>query len=384
MTTRCYFDWNAGAPLLSEVRAELATLFSDVVGNASSVHAEGRAARELIEVARGEVAALVAAEPGSVIFTSGGSEANAAAIRGVLSSGAGPAGKVLVLPRVEHPSVLAVTDQLRLQGTVVRWVPVGREGVVDAARLDELLAAEPIAMVCLQLANSETGVIQSVAAVAAHARAAGAVVHCDAVQAVGKIPVDIGSLGVDLLALSAHKLGALPGSGALVVATPTRVEPLIPGNQERHRRGGTENVAGAVAFGVAARVARADRDAWRGVATLRDQLESAVLEVVGGCSVYGLGAERLPNTTCLGMPEPLAGGVMVAALDLCGFAVSSGSACSSGVERGSAVVEAMGFGRAAARRTVRVSLGPVTVPDDVHRFVGAFANAVAVGKGGRP
>lgn len=384
MTARCYFDWNAGAPLLPEVRTAVAALLGGVHGNASSVHTEGRAARELIEEARGEVAALVAAAPGSVIFTSGGSEANAAAIRGVLSSGAGPAGKVLVLSRVEHPSVLAIAEQLRAQGTVVRWVPVGREGVVDVDRLDELLAAETVAMVCLQLANSETGVVQPVVAVAARAHAAGAVVHCDAVQAAGKLAVDVGALGVDLVAISAHKLGGLPGAGALVVAGAITLEPLVPGVQERHRRGGTENLVGVVAFGAAARVSRANRHAWQAITRLRDQLESSVAGRIAGCSIFGRGAGRLPNTSCLGMPPPMPGGVIVAALDLRGFAVSSGSACSSGVERGSAVVEAMGFGRDTARRTVRVSLGPATAPDDVSRFVSALADVVAGGKGGQP
>jgi cysteine desulfurase len=382
MTERCYFDWNAGAPLLPEVRSALAELLGGVLGNASSIHLEGQAARGLIEEARSDVAALVGAAPDSVIFTSGGSEANAAAIRGVMSSGAGPAGKVLVLARVEHPSVIAIADQLQSQGAGVRWVPVARDGVVDATRLGELLDAEPVALVCLQLANSETGVVQPVAALAARARAAGAVVHCDAVQAAGKLPVAAGRLGVDLLALSAHKLGGLPGAGALIASGATALEPLIPGAQERHRRGGTENLVGIVAFGTAARVSRASHDAWQAVARLRDQLESSVLARVDGCRVYGLGAGRLPNTSCLGMPEPVSGGVMVAALDLRGFAVSSGSACSSGVERGSAVVEAMGFGRDAARRTVRVSLGPATAPDDVCRFVETLAVAVVAGKGG--
>ena len=384
MTARCYFDWNAGAPLLPEVRTAVAALLGGALGNASSVHAEGRAARELVEAARAEVAALVGAETDSVVFTSGGSEANAAAIRGVLSAGTGPAGKVLVLAHVEHPSVLAIAGQLRSQGAVVRWVGVGQDGVVEPARLDELLAAERVALVCLQLANSETGVIQPVAAVAARARAAGAVVFCDAVQAAGKVPVDVAALGADLVALSAHKLGGLPGAGALVVAGAATLEPLVPGVQERHRRGGTENLAGIVAFGAAARAARANRHAWQAVALLRDQLESSLAGRAGGCSVYGLGAGRLPNTSCLGIAAPIPGSVMVAALDLRGFAVSSGSACSSGVERGSAVVEAMGFGRDAARRTVRVSLGPATAPDDVRRFIEALADVMASGKGGRP
>ena len=385
MTQRRYhFDWNAGAPLVPEARAAVLALLDRETGNPSSIHAEGRAAREAVERARGEVAALVGTSTGGVVFTAGGSEANALAVHGVLRSGGGPAGKALLLPRVEHPSVLAAAGQAAREGAAARWLRVGRDGTVDLAHLDELLAEGGAALLCLQLANSETGVVQPVAAAAARAHRAGAIVHCDAVQAAGRMPFTVGELGADLVALSAHKLGGLAGAGALVAVGGTALEPLVPGTQESHRRGGTENVAGIVAFGAAARAARERRDAWHGAAAQRDLLERAVCAHVAGAKVYGREAPRLANTSCLGMPAPLRGPVMTAALDLRGFAVSSGSACSSGVERGSAVVEAMGFGSDEARRTLRVSLGPDTAAGDVSAFVEALVEVVSAAKGGRP
>jgi cysteine desulfurase len=378
---RTYLDWNAGAPLLAEARAAVEAFLGGATGNPSSVHAEGRAVRGLVEQARADVAALVGAAPGAVMLTSGGSEANAAAIRGVLGAGEGPAGRVLVLPRVEHPSVLAAADQMRRHGAVVRWLPVGGHGVVDLTHLAELLAAETVALLCVQLANSETGVVQPVAEAAALARGCGVPILCDAVQAAGKVALDLPRLGVDLLSLSAHKLGGLPGSGALVGAG-DGLEPLVPGSQERHRRGGTENVAGIVAFGAAARAAAGGLAAWSGVGALRDAFELSLCDRIAGTRVYGRDAERIPNTTCLGPPVRVPGGVMVAALDLRGFAVSSGSACSSGAERGSAVVEAMGFSGEDARRTLRVSLGPTTSAADVSGLVDALAATVAAGQRG--
>lgn len=382
--TRVYLDWNAGAPPLPEVRAAVAELLAAAWGNPSSAHREGRAGRAAVEAARADVAALVGASPGSVVFTGSGTEANAAAVLGVLRAGAGGRGGALLLPRTEHPSLLAAAAEAAREGTPVRWLRVGRDGVADLAHLDELLAAGPAALVCLQAANSETGVVQPVAAAAARARAAGATVHCDAVQAAGKLPFTLAGLGADLLALSAAKLGGLPGTGALVIAAGVRFSPLVPGTQESHRRGGTENVAGIAAFGAAAHAARTRAQAWRAVGALRDELERTVAARVAGTRAYGALAPRLPNTSCLGLPEPLRGPVLTAALDLRGFAVSSGSACSSGVERGSAVIEAMGFGSDEARRTVRVSLGPETAASDLGAFVDALVELAAAARGGRP
>ncbi len=385
MSARIYLDWNAGAPLLPEVKRAVAELLAAGPGNPSSVHGEGRRARDMVEGARYDVAGLVGASRGEVVFTSGGSEANAAALRGLLTCRGGAGGRRLALPRVEHPSVTAAAEQLEREGAVLRWLPVDGDGVVILEALADLLRCEVTAAVCLQLANSETGIVQPVEEAAALARAHGAAVHCDAVQAAGKLAVSFERLGVDTLALSAHKLGGLPGAGALVVRDGSKIEPLIPGTQERHRRGGTENVAGIVAFGVAARAVRECPDAWRPVAAVRDLLECLVAGRLPETLVYGRAARRrLPNTSCLGLPAPSLGAVTVAALDLRGFAVSSGTACSLGVERGSTVVEAMGYGEDAARRSLRASLGPSTGEDDVRAFVEALADIVERRKGDRP
>jgi cysteine desulfurase len=384
MSTRIYLDWNAGAPLLPEARERIADLLAAGAGNPSSVHVEGRRLRDLVETAREDVAALVNVGRGELVLTSGGSEANAMALRGLAARGGRHRGCVLALPGVEHPSVLATAEQLSLEGTVVRRLPVDADGVVALESLADLLQRGQVTVVCVQLANSETGVVQPVERVAALAHAHGAAVHCDAVQAAGKLAVDMAALGIDTMALSAHKLGGLPGAGALAVREGAAIAPLIPGTQERHRRGGTENVAGIVAFGAAARVARERGRAWQSVAALRDRLEDAVAARAVVVRVYGRAVARLPNTSCLGLPPPCLGGVMVAALDLRGFAVSSGSACSSGVERGSIVVEAMGYGEEAARRTLRVSLGPLTGEGEVHAFVETLADIVERRKGGRP
>jgi cysteine desulfurase len=384
VTTRIYLDWNAGAPLLPEVCQVLEDELDDTIGNPSSVHAEGRRGRDLVERARGEVAALAGAAPAGVVFSSSGSEANTMALRGLLVRCRGAGKRGLALPGTEHPSVLATAEQLRGDGVTISRAPVDADGVVIRERLAELLASGDIGVVCTQLANSETGVIQPVRALAALAHAHGALIHCDAVQAAGKLPIDMAALGGDSLSLSAHKLGGLPGSGALVLRSGVEIEALIPGTQERHRRGGTENVLGIVAFGVAARLARERIPAWQAVSGRRDLLEEDVLERIAGSSVYGRAVARLSNTSALALPVPLRGGVMVAALDLAGFAVSSGSACSAGVERGSTVVEAMGYGKAAAQRTLRVSLGPATGEREVRAFVAALAGAAERRKGGRP
>lgn len=384
MTARVYLDWNAGAPLLPEVVEAVAAVLGGAPGNPSSVHAEGRRARDLVERARDEVAALAGVARDEVVFTAGGSEANAAALHGLAVRGGGPAGRVLALPRVEHPSVLAAAAELARARAVLRWLAVDRDGVVDLGGLADLLRREAVAAVCVQLANSETGVIQPVEQVVALARAHGAAVHCDAVQAAGKIAVDAARLGTDTVALSAHKLGGLPGCGALLVRREVTLAPLVAGAQEGHRRGGTENVPGIAAFGVAAGIARERAEQWRAVAALRALLEELLRQRLPEAAVYGRAAARLPNTSCLGLPPPCLGGVTVAALDLRGFAVSSGSACSSGVERGSAVVEAMGYGEDAARRTLRVSLGPLTGENDVRSLVGALAELAGGRKGVRP
>ncbi len=257
-------------------------------------------------------------------------------------------------------------------GVTVEKVAVSASGRLDFARLERLLALHPGAVVAVQLANSETGVVQDVAEVARVTKAAGAALHCDAVQAAGKIVVRAAAWGVDTLAVAGHKLGSPPGVGALVVREGRELAPLIPGAQEGHRRGGTENLPGIAAMGVAARLAVEELSRWTGVSGTRDGLEAAVLARLAGSSIYGAGEPRLPNTSCIGLPPGLRGGAAVAALDLAGFAVSSGPACSSGVERPSPAIAAMGFGVEEAERTLRVSLGPGTGAGDVVRLVAAL------------
>jgi cysteine desulfurase len=357
---RCYLDWNATVPVRPEAAAASAQALRSGLGNASSVHAEGRRARRLLEEARTDTANLLGAMPEEVVFTSGGTEANVAGVWGLIVRDGRLEGRRLLHSAVEHPAVVAMADELARLGVTVEAVPVLASGVLDVAALEDALRRHADAVVAVQLANSETGVMQDLAAIVAQARAAGATVHCDAVQGAGKVPIAADAWGVDTLAVTGHKLGASPGVGALVVRRGTAIAPLIPGSQEGHRRGGTENLPGIVALGVAARLAAAELDAWQALSSLRDRFEGEVLQRIVGTVVYGRGAPRLPNTSCVGLPEGMRGGAVVAALDIEGFAVSSGPACSSGVERGSPTVHAMGFGQQAAERTLRVSMGPGT------------------------
>lgn len=358
MNAVAYLDYNATAPVRSAARAAVIAAL-DAVGNPSSVHASGRAARRLVEDAREEVARLVNVAASAVVFTGGGSEANALALRG---SGAAR----VIASAIEHDSVLrnAPTSSL---------IPVNRDGVVDLAALERLLG-EPSGgrtLVSVMLANNETGVIQPVAEAAALARRHGSLVHCDAVQAAGKIAIDFAALGVDMLTLSAHKLGGPQGVGALVLREGVELAPLVGGGgQERGRRAGTENVAGIAGFGAAATAARADLDSGEPdrIARLRDGLEAALPPQA---VIHGAGRPRLPNTSCIGLPG-LSGETQVMALDLAGVAVSSGSACSSGKVRPSHVLAAMGCAPDEAQSAIRVSLGWASTAADVERFLVAW------------
>lgn len=354
MVGGAYLDYNATAPVLpAAVEAVAATLGE--VGNPSSVHGFGRRARARLEDSREAVARLVGARPDQVIFTSGGTEAAALGLHAFRS---GPA----VVSAIEHSCVLeALPDAERC--------PVTPDGVVDLAWLAARLEQEPRpAVVAVMLANNETGVIQPVAEIAALARAAGAAVFCDAVQGPGKIAVDLESLGVDGLALSAHKLGGPQGVGALVVRAPQAVEAIVRGGgQERGRRGGTQNLPGIAGFGAAARAIAAG-ECVSCLTELRDRLESGIRAAAPQAVIWGQGAERLPNTTCVGLP-----GVnqqrQIMALDLAGVAVSAGSACSSGKLAPSHVLTAMGATAEQARQAIRVSIGWRTSTDDVDRFL---------------
>jgi cysteine desulfurase len=349
--TLSYLDHNATSPVRPEVAAAMEAALA-LGGNASSVHAAGRAARRAVENAREAVAALVGAEPERVVFTGGGTEANNLALKG--------AGRERVLvSAIEHDSVLAAAPD-------AERIPVRRSGVVDLDALVRMLAGDGRpALVSVMLANNETGILQPVQDAARIAHAHGALFHCDAVQAAGKISVK--DLGADLVTLSAHKLGGPQGVGALVLAHDIELRPLVAGGrQEGGFRAGTENVAGIVGFGVAAGLAMPE------LASLRDRLEAEALRRAPEAVLLGAGEARLPNTSCIALPG-IKAETQVIALDLDGVMVSAGSACSSGKVRASHVLEAMGAGPELAGSAIRVSLGWSSTQDDVECFLAAWA-----------
>ena len=349
-----YLDHNATTPMRPQA-IEVMVEVMRVVGNASSVHGLGRAARGRVDRARSRVAALVGGTAANVVFTSGGTEANNLALRGC--------GRARVLvSAIEHDSVLKPIEQ-------AERIAVHANGVVDLAALERMLAAkaEP-ALVAVMLANNETGVIQPVAEVVRIARRHGALVACDAVQAAGKIAVDIAALGVDYLSLSAHKLGGPQGVGALVLREGAPLQAVQSGGgQERGRRGGTENVAGIVGFGAAAQIALAELDSFARLADLRDRLQAALV----GARVLGADAPRLPNTLNVAMPGVPAQ-TQIMALDLAGIAISAGSACSSGKVKFSPVLHAMGVDEKDAGSALRISFGWNSTEADAARMIEAW------------
>lgn len=371
MTTRIYLDYNATAPLRPEVSDAMAAAFA-IYGNPSSVHAEGREARALIEAARTKVAALAGARPAEVIFTSGGSEANALA----LAAQPGDAWHCY-MSAVEHPSVLAGGRFYRESTT---RVPVTGDGVIDLDALVRELKKHHLGgwrpFVSLMAANNETGAIQPVAAAAEIVHAAGGLLHTDAVQVAGRLALNFTALGADMMSLSAHKLGGPKGVGALILRQGVAVEPLIKGGgQERRHRAGTENVAGIVGFGVAAELALADLDKASDLAKLRDGLEAKALEIVPDAMVLSGRVQRLPNTSCIAVPGTKAE-TLVIGLDLAGVAVSAGSACSSGKVESSHVLSAMGVPPELAEGAIRVSLGFGSESADIERFLGVWSELI--------
>jgi cysteine desulfurase len=379
---RIYLDWNATAPLRPQAEEALRQAFS-VPGNASSVHSEGRAARRLVEQAREQVAALVGAQPHNVFFTSGGTEANMLALTPAIEGGGEKRPRDrLLMSAIEHASVRTGG---RFPREMVGDVPVAANGRVNLAALAEEIGKTARPLVSLMLANNETGVVQPVAEAAAIVHAAGGLLHVDAVQGPGRIACDIGSLGADLVTLSAHKIGGPKGVGAIV----RRAEdihfpdPLIRGGgQERGIRAGTENVAGIAGFGAAAAAAReqfaAEAAHMKG---LRDTLESGLKAIAQDAVIFGETAERLPNTTLFAL-EGMKAETAVIAFDLEGVAVSSGAACSSGKVQPSHVLAAMGVPLELLRGAVRVSLGWSTIKVDVEGFLAAWRKlASALSKG---
>jgi cysteine desulfurase len=361
MSRFSYLDYNATAPVRPDV-VEAVRDALERVGNPSSVHRFGREARRVLEHARELVATMVGAAPAQVVFTSGGTEANNQALRGVH----GP----VAVSAIEHDSVLAaVPDAVR--------IPVDAEGRLDLAALERELAHASPMLVSVMLSNNETGVIQPVREVVEVARRHGARVHCDAVQAGGKLAIDIDTLGVDYLSLSAHKFGGPPGVGALVVGKGLEPEALLRGGgQERRWRPGTENLPGIVGFGRACELAMADAHWWQRTAALRDRLEGRLTRLAPAARVFGRGADRLPNTSYLTMPG-VSNHTQLIEFDLAGIAVSTGSACSSGKVGPSHVLAAMGVDPAAASSAIRISLGWASTADDVDHLIDAWGRLYA-------
>jgi len=360
VTSLVYLDWNATTPPLAEVVAVMADTARSAWGNPASVHGSGRAARDVVETAREEIARLVEASPRDVIFTSGGTEANNLALHRA------PA---LVTSQLEHPSVTRVAEALEAEGRAVRWLPVPANGCLSADAVAEALAGLPAgAVVAVAAANHETGVIQPLAAIAEVTARAGARLHVDAVQTVGKLPPEV-LAGADTLSLAAHKIRGPKGIGALVHRPDRAPKPLLlGGSQERGRRPGTVDAVAAAGFRVAASWARAGLSERSRLRPLRDRLETELLR--RGALVNGGEAARLDHVSNLSFPGR-AGDELVAALDLLGIAVSSGSACSAGTTEASKIITAM-VGVERARAAVRVTLGDATTDDDVRAALAAF------------
>lgn len=365
MRPTAYLDHNATSPLRPAAFDAMADAMR-VGGNPSSVHASGRRARAIVDKARREVASLCAAEPSEIVFTSGGTEANNLAL-----SGAGR--RRVLVSAIEHDSVRRAVPHAEI-------LPVDGDGVLDLAALERALAAsdEP-ALISVMLANNETGVLQPVTEVIRVARSVGALVHCDAVQGAGKVPVHLRDLGVDYLSISAHKIGGPTGVGALVVRKGAPLSPALRGGgQESGRRAGTENVAGIAGFGAAAMLAAPGLD----LRALRDRLELSLVQIAGGARVFGAAVPRLCNTSCISMPGVPAE-TQVMALDLAGVCISAGAACSSGKVQRSPVLEAMGVSAAEAACASRISLGWNTGAADIECLIAAWQNLyIRVSKSG--
>jgi cysteine desulfurase len=386
-----YFDHNATTPILPEAAAAVAEALGTLWGNPSSVHGIGRRARAAVEKARAAIAALVNANPDGLVFTSGGTEADNLAVLGLVRAHrrkANVTGRV-ISTRLEHPAVLGALTELEREGTAVTFLPVGSGGEVAIEALERALAEAPTTLVTIALANHEIGTIAPIAALVEKAHARGVLFHCDAVQAVGRIAVDVPALGVDALSFSAHKLGGPKGVGALWVRPGLLPDPLVTGGrQERERRAGTENVPGILGFAAAAQIAQAALRAGvsgggarlgagggDSVAALRDRLETGLL-AIPGARRNGAVAPRVPGTSNISFAGALAQ-LVVIALDLEGVAVSSGAACSSGTPAPSSVLLGLGQTPGEAREAVRFSLGAENTVTEVDRVIALVGEVVS-------
>jgi cysteine desulfurase len=363
---RLYFDNNATSPLHPSVADAMQDTLRTVWGNPSSVHAEGRLARQVLEESRESVASLVQSSPREIVFTSGGSESNNTALIGATLRRGQRCH--IVTSAIEHPSVLRSVEWLGRRGYDVTVVGCRPDGTVDPSTIAGALR-EDTGVVALMLANNETGVLQPVEEVSQLCRERGIHLHCDAVQAVGRIPVDVATLGVDTLAMAAHKMHGPKGIGALWVRSGVVLEPLVSGGaQERRRRAGTESVPLAVGFAAAARLAMEGTEDWAAVAGWRSRLESELLASFPEAAVNGAGAPRLPNTSSIRFRGYDAEGIVIG-LDLGGLAVSTGSACSSGRVEPSDVLIRMGISEDDARSSVRISLGRLNSEQEIDEAI---------------
>ena len=371
-----YFDHNATTPLHPAVLEGMTRVLAEDFGNASSVHAFGQHAKAHLDTARARLAALIGADPADIVWTAGGTEADNFAVRGIAEAWQ-PRGRThLVTSGIEHEAVLNTCRHFERRGWQVSYVAPGADGLVDPAAVEAAITPQT-ALVSVMHANNEIGVIQPVAEIAAIAHTHGAVMHTDAVQTVGKMPVDVGRLGVDLLSLSAHKFGGPKGAGALWIRRGTRIVPILTGGRhERNRRAGTENVPAIVGLGIAAEQARQEMAAHApAIGALRDRLEDGILTRVPGTVVNGARSARVANTTNISFERVEAESLLIA-LDLEGIAVSTGSACSSGTLEPSHVLKAMRLPPARTQGALRFSLGRGNTEAEVDRLLAALPGIV--------
>lgn len=375
--TRVYLDHAATTPVDPEVAEAMARVLRDTHGNPSSVYAEGRAARALVDTAREEVARALGAEPAEIVFTSGGTEADNLALRGTFAARKAD-GDGIVTTAIEHHAVLDTAHDLAARHRArITVLPVDRYGRVTAEQVEQALDARTV-LVSVMHGNNEIGTLQPIAAIGRACRARGVTFHTDAVQTVGALPFDVASLPVDLVSVNAHKFYGPKGIGALYVRAGAKLATVqTGGGQERGRRTGTENVAGIVGLGVAMRLAQARRDAESArQARLRDRIIEGVVSRIADALLTGHPAERLPNNASFCFPGTQ-GEALVIALDLAGFAVSSGSACTSGSTEPSHVITALGIDRAVAQGSLRLTVGRATTDADVDALLEALPPIVS-------
>jgi cysteine desulfurase len=366
---RIYFDYNATTPLAPDAIDAVTAATRDLFGNASSVHTFGQQAKAALDHARSSIAALIGGDPLEVVFTSGGTESDNFAIRGVADALEPTKRRHLITTAIEHEAVLNTLKALARRGWRITILPVDQSGIVSPDRLREVIT-DDTALVSVMHANNEIGTIQPVAEMAAIAHEHGALMHSDGVQSAGKISVDVRSLGLDLFSISAHKFNGPKGAGALWIKRGTRVQAILTGGKhERNRRAGTENVPAIAGMGAAARlaVAKLDGESAR-VAALRDRLETGILRAVDGTAVNGARDRRVPNTSNISFERVEAESLLIA-LDLEGIAVSTGSACSSGTLEPSHVLRAMGFPPHRTQNSLRFSLGMYSTDAEVDRVI---------------